>query len=161
MANSCCDGTYCHDDTWTCTANETSCRAEFETCGIEAGRCCDGLTCNAESGVCGADAPFCAAEGEGCGEINLAVESISDGCCSGLMCGDGGVCVAIPATPVVEIPSGTVPDPEPYLPVQLPNTGTNPEDSCPNPIIGLGIAAGAGALLAARRLRADRPNVSE
>lgn len=155
----CCEGHFCNPEDARCKLIEPICTAEGEMCETDAeccagiccgnachaiecciedenpnDRCADGETCF--EGIC--ETPMCAVEGDSCAS--------SAECCKDLACIDG-TC-QLDAVPNEE------PDPEPVT--HLPSTGVADDRSGLTGLMGAGLAAGAAALLAGKKLRSEQ-----
>lgn len=159
----CCEGHFCNDDA-LCQLIEQACTAEGETCETDS-ECCEGICCgnachNIEcciedenpndrcaegetcfEGIC--ETPMCTVEGDDC--------TSSAECCKDLVCIDG-------TCELDDVPDEE-PDPEPVT--NLPNTGVAGDRSGLTGLMGAGLAAGAAALLAGKRLRGEQSTSAE
>lgn len=152
----CCDGLVCGAENTcevveVCAAEGDACSADSDCCaGICCGGACRDIACciddedpNARcpegtacfEGVCDPVEQTCGVEGDACAD--------SADCCNDLTCADSVCAVVVTETP--EETGGVT---------TLPTTGTG-GDAGGTGALGLGLAAGAAALLAGKRLRRD------
>jgi hypothetical protein len=156
----CCTGLTCFEA--VCGNPSGLCMDEGEFCGAEGLECCEGLSCTDD---------YCASAAT-CGVLGDACTSNAD-CCTGLTCFEAlcdnpsGLCKnegEFCGSEGLECCSGLACTNDYCASATLPNTGSGgtADRGISSSLLGAGVAAGAAALLAGKRLRAQEvPDVDD